>query len=510
MKYKDNVFEGYLDDNQEYYDYGTSTISGNNIIDTNTTGVSFYNQFLNSKNAQYMAEHKNLKGEIILMSPEEYYKECAKTCWGGRSNVEKLKSERARDVKTLEKLKNVLQIYKRKLCLPMINYAEGEQEGLHRMYVIGELYGWDFKVPVLKVTYVDEERARRAKEEKRKSDIDWRVERAIQQSQRYEFRDKEELEDQLGYDLSREFQYVSDVILPDKITLKETQDGYILNVDRYEYPIDKNEIKWATNTETDDNIDDLLDIEDLESDEDFLIRYFGNDWREKYPHLKNTFNIKESIISNNSLIYQCAQKARIYITNKYGTGTNLCGRCIEAADYLVDCLKLNDINAKTVEGYIIYDIDENCSDRAWDEHTWVELDDGTVVDVTVEQFNYQMYEDYPPILIEKEPHGYVYEKPSFTWLDELDENYSQQKISEINLEDVRKALDECNNSYYMNTSMVMEVCCEKLYYNYNIDARYKGRTIYIGDDKLAIVQVSKDGPNMVGMIGYKLFLRGDN
>ena len=88
----------------------------------------------------------------------------------------------------------------------------------------------------------------------------------------------------------------------------------------------------------------------------------------------------------------------------------------------------------------------------------------------------------------------------------LYENYSDQKISEINKEDVIKALDECNNSYYMNTSMVMEVCCETLFYEHKIDARYKGRTIYIGEDKIAIVQVSKDGPNMVGMIGYKLLI----
>ena len=137
-------------------------------------------------------------------------------------------------------------------------------------------------------------------------------------------------------------------------------------------------------------------------------------------------NLNEAINFKSAIIKQCAKKARDYIVSKYGTDTDLCGKCIEASDYLIDLLSDANIPAKVVEGYIIYDNDENCSDRAWDEHTWVELSDRTVVDVTVEQFNPMMDVDYPPILIQKNPHGYVYDKPRFLWLEELNERLTTQ------------------------------------------------------------------------------------
>lgn len=69
-----------------------------------------------------------------------------------------------------------------------------------------------------------------------------------------------------------------------------------------------------------------------------------------------------------------------------------------------------------------------------------------------------------------------------------------------------QVLEEHNSCYYDNTAMCLEMICEKLYYEYGIDARYRGRTIYIGEDRIATIQVDKDGPNLVGMYGYKLLI----
>lgn len=279
MKYIDDMFEGYLDSEKEYWDYGTGIISGNNIIDTRKTGMSFYDQFFNKDDSEYMKTKKNLFSEIVMMSPEEYYEECALHCWPGKNiTPEQLKQDRARDKNIIEKLKVVLTKYKRKFCMPMINYVDPGQEGLHRMYVIGELYGWDFKVPVLQVRHADEDRAKRAAEEKRKSEIDWKVEKAITACYRYEFRDKEELEDQIKYELDRQFEFMDDVKIPDEIHLEETPEAFLLSVSDYEYPIDKEEIRWKEPDDSlDDDIEDLIDISDLEDTEDFLKRYFGDD-----------------------------------------------------------------------------------------------------------------------------------------------------------------------------------------------------------------------------------------
>ena len=223
--------------------------------------------------------------------------------------------------------------------------------------------------------------------------------------------------------------YVDEIKTPVQFSLEEDptdSDYYIVKVGKAQGDIEKALIKFIEPSVDDiDNLDiDDIELDDLDSDsdEDFLRRYFGDDWRTTHPHLKDTFGIKESVTNVNDIVKSCAKTTRDYIVNKYGTETDLCGKCIEASDCLVDLLINNGIKAKTVEGYIVYDIDENCSDRAWDEHTWVELDDGTVVDVTVEQFNYQMYDEYPPILIDKNPHGYTYDRPSFNWLDEITDN----------------------------------------------------------------------------------------
>ena len=80
------------------------------------------------------------------------------------------------------------------------------------------------------------------------------------------------------------------------------------------------------------------------------------------------------------------------------------------------------------------------------------------------------------------------------------EKYSQYKDTII---DVMESHKSC---YYANTAMCLEMICEKLYYEHKIDARYKGRSIYIGDDKIATVEVDREGYQLVGMYGYKLFI----
>ena len=69
-----------------------------------------------------------------------------------------------------------------------------------------------------------------------------------------------------------------------------------------------------------------------------------------------------------------------------------------------------------------------------------------------------------------------------------------------------RVLEEHNSCYYESTSMCLEMICEKLYYECSIDARYHGRSIYIGDTKVATVMVDKEGYKLVGMYGYKILI----
>ena len=369
FKYNDNIQEAYLDPEKKYYDYGTATYENNgDVIDVHHTGISFYDQFLTTRDIDYLRDKKNLQGTIVMMSPQKYYEECATNIFG--CSVEKLKKGRGEyDRPIIDKLHSVLNVYKKKLCMPMINYADRGQEGLHRMLAIAELFGWDHKVPVLVVNWYDEERAENEKREAKKAEVDRKVEKAISRTLEYRFIDKEDVEIQLQSELDRAFEF-DDIDVPETINLSETADSLILTFNNYEYPIEKDEIQWREETVDEDD----TDIDDLESDEDFLVRYFGKDWRETHPHLRSTFNIKE------------------------------------------------DVN-----------------------HTF---DKETIIEV----------------------------------------------------------IEEHNHSYYQDSTMALEMICEKLYYEHNIDARYKGRSIYVGEKKIATLKVEREGPMMLGVYGYTLFI----
>lgn len=80
------------------------------------------------------------------MSPNEYYSLSAKIL---NTTVDNLIADRASDKERIERLKDVILKDKKKFPMTFIDLAQGEQEGLHRMYVAGELFGWDTKFPVL-------------------------------------------------------------------------------------------------------------------------------------------------------------------------------------------------------------------------------------------------------------------------------------------------------------------------------------------------------------------------
>jgi len=114
---------------------------------------------------------------------------------------------------------------------------------------------------------------------------------------------------------------------------------------------------------------------------------------------------------------------RAHLEKKYGA-ENLAGKCIEASEIIVAILKAFGYeNAHTVEGWCHYDDPAGCSNRDYDEHTWVELD-GLYIDVTADQFNPYMDKPFDKIIINTGlSHGMCYEEPE---TDEEDINYGTE------------------------------------------------------------------------------------
>lgn len=129
--------------------YGSTTSS---VVDTTNTGVSYYNNFLNDKDKEYMRKSKNRVGRIVNMTPDEYYRMCATQVFN--SSVDRLKRQRIVDDDSLDNLQSLLDKGV-KFWMPYINLADKNQEGLHRMMVLGDNFGWNTSFPVLVVESAD-------------------------------------------------------------------------------------------------------------------------------------------------------------------------------------------------------------------------------------------------------------------------------------------------------------------------------------------------------------------
>ena len=278
----------------EFYDYRTADVNGSDVVDNTKTGSSFYDDFLNTNSAKYLEREKNLKGDIVMMSPEEYFVACSDYGFpGSHPSVKNLISSRRHDVKTLQHLKDVLTVYKKKFPMPMLNKADPGQEGLHRMMVIGDMFGWDHKVPVLVVDWADKQRAYEAEKRRRVERIEYNIKKAVKEALMYKFSNIEELREQIQWELDKQFEYNDDGIeAPVRFELSsdESSQEFKVSIGKAEFYFDYDDVNFID--ETDESEIDDLETEDIE---DFLKRHFGDNWRETDPHLKDTFNIDEDL-----------------------------------------------------------------------------------------------------------------------------------------------------------------------------------------------------------------------
>ena len=131
----------------------TTEIFGNSVVNENKTGVSYYDNFLNEKDSEYMRKNKNRVAHIEEMSPTEYFETCVNDVFENTS-FDSLVKQRRRDTDSLESLQQILDDGGQ-FWLPYVNLVDKNQEGLHRMMVLGDNYGWDTKFPVLVVESAD-------------------------------------------------------------------------------------------------------------------------------------------------------------------------------------------------------------------------------------------------------------------------------------------------------------------------------------------------------------------
>ena len=271
----------YLDKEEKFYDYRTAEVDGEDIFDLNRGSNPDADSILKDKD-NYWKNEKNTISEIVYMSPKEYFTTCAKDCFN--EPVEKLIDSRRRDKDTAEHLKQVLFDYKKRFPLPYIDYATHytpSQEGLHRMMVAGDLFGWDTKFPVQIIKWADDDRAKKEKEWKHSREIERYLKKAIDRALRYKYYNIEELEDQLKSEFEQEVRYVDEFEDREiKLSLYPQEDGMIEVVvdDKYKSDFDSSHIDFLE--PTGDSEDDLEDL----------------DWDDLSDWMKELLGINESMI----------------------------------------------------------------------------------------------------------------------------------------------------------------------------------------------------------------------
>ena len=144
--------EGYLDPEQNFYDYrtGEANLKSCDIFDTTKTGFSFYNSLIDEP--EYMKKSKGLVGSIVMMTPNEYFEHCGEIF---HTSKQTQIDHTLADKDNIEYLKQVILKYNKKFPIGYLNVRDKQQEGRHRMAIAGELCGYNTPQPVLIVQDVN-------------------------------------------------------------------------------------------------------------------------------------------------------------------------------------------------------------------------------------------------------------------------------------------------------------------------------------------------------------------
>lgn len=290
----------YLDNEEKFYDYKTSEVDGDDIFDLNKASNSWSQNFLDDP--AYMLKANNMEMNIEHMSPREYWISCARDVF--KKPVDQLLNQwRTLDYKTLDHLTQVILKYKKRFPITYINYAEHNhptQEGLHRMIVAGDLFGWDTKFPVMIIKWADEEKAAAEKENRYIRKIENYIHNAIRDALRYKYYNLAELKDQLYSEIEDEVRFVDEFEGKEfNLDLEHNNDNEIIVTvnDKYKGLIYMDDIMFIDERQIEDDIDDL-DLDDL-SDwmKDLLSDLDKSKLKEAYAHT-NEFLVSKDLIND--------------------------------------------------------------------------------------------------------------------------------------------------------------------------------------------------------------------
>ena len=246
-----NLDEGILSNSKKELNEEAENAS-RDVFDVNHINIPFYDELLKSQEAR---NRENRKLEIVQMSPREYFRGCAEVF---NSTFDKQIRQVREDKETLDYIQSEMD-KGHKLPLTWLDYgAERSQDGRHRMYVVGNAFGWDEKYPVAIFTTADEQEAekrKKAKTEERITRYFYRVENKLLG---YSYRNLEELKEQIEYLVS---DYLDD---KPEVGVKQQGKQLLITINGVEFTYNMKDFDWEEEKSTLDDELDNFDYDDLE------------------------------------------------------------------------------------------------------------------------------------------------------------------------------------------------------------------------------------------------------
>lgn len=137
----------YLDDDHEFKDYGTAEVEGKNVIDTHKASTFATQDLLDGSTD---AAYDGVFYTIIDLTPTQYFELCGKV---QEMSPEEIIRFIGMDERQIAHIKDVILKFNKRLPLPYVSFSSvadvSGQEGRHRMYALGEMFGWDAEFPVM-------------------------------------------------------------------------------------------------------------------------------------------------------------------------------------------------------------------------------------------------------------------------------------------------------------------------------------------------------------------------
>lgn len=233
--------------------YGTSSLTNQeDLFDINISDTPKYQYYLNNPN--YENKKNKTTSSIEYMTPNEYFEACAEIF---KTTFSQQYSQIKNDFKKDDSLFKVIKEEKVKFPITILNYADHTQEGRHRMFVAGELNGWDrIKYPVLVIKPTKE----RLQDEIVKPILN-AIDNAFESSLDYTYKSFDEYFEEIKFKIESRMSYVDYDFNKLKFTKNDNQIIIELPY-QVKYIIDKKDIDINPNKQEVD--DSILDIDDLQ------------------------------------------------------------------------------------------------------------------------------------------------------------------------------------------------------------------------------------------------------